>query len=193
MPFQTIARVISIIGHPLLLGTLYVVFMSYYRLDQQIANWVSFLIIGCVALPILVNNMIQTKRGNYTNFDVSDRKQRRGFYPFALGLFLLVLALFYTLDFPRPIVEQTLVFFILLLVMTGLNFFTKASLHAAIAFYIAINLWDVQVYLGIVFFILGLAICWARVYSGRHTLLEIILGGVLGIFFGLIGIMLFAY
>lgn len=191
MPLNTLARTISIIGHPLLLGTLYVVFISYYRLDQEIANWVSFLVIGCVALPILANNLIQTRRGSYTNFDVSDRKQRRGFYPFALGLFLLLLLLFYAMDFPRPIVEQTLVFFLLILIMTALNFFTKASLHAAIAFYIAINLWEVHFILGILFFIVALAISWARVYNGRHTFLEIILGGMLGFVFGLIGLLLF--
>ncbi len=189
--FKKIARTISIIGHPLLLGTLYVVFISYYRLDQDIANWVSFLVIGCVALPILANNLVQTRRGSYTNFDVSDRKQRRGFYPFALGLFLLLILLFYTMDFPRPIVEQTLVFFLLLLIMTALNFFTKASLHAAIAFYIAINLWEVHFILGIILFIVALAISWARVYNGRHTFLEIILGGILGFVFGLVGLLLF--
>lgn len=191
MSLQTLARTISIIGHPLLLGTFYVVFISYYRLDSEIANWVSFLVIGCVALPILANNLVQTRRGSYTNFDVSDRKQRRGFYPFALGLFLLLILLFYVMDFPRPILEQTFVFFILLLIMTGLNFFTKASLHAAIAFYIAINLWEVHGFLGLVFFILALAISWARVYNGRHTLTEIIIGGLLGFIFGLVGLFLF--
>lgn len=179
-----LAKLISIIGHPLLLGTLYVVLMSFHNLPKNTAMAVSISVIGLITIPIIFNNWRKTKKGTYSNFDVSDQQQRKGFYPFAIALFIVLLLVFWFFDFPREVISKSLVFFAMVLLMALINLRLKASMHAGIAFYIAVSVFSIGILLGLILSGLAILISWSRLEMKRHSLLELIVGGVIGIVFG---------
>jgi hypothetical protein len=182
------AKFLSVIGHPLIFGNAYVIFMSFHNLDRKTAFLVSMLVIFLVAVPITWNNLKKIKSGAYSNFDVSDRKERMSFYPFAISLFLLLMLVFLVFDFPREVIEQTLIFFLMVLTMSMVNLKIKASMHAGIAFYIVVNIFEIEILSGFITLIFALAVSWSRWEMGRHDLLEIWIGAFAGVVFGSIGL-----
>jgi membrane-associated HD superfamily phosphohydrolase len=184
------AKTVSVLGHPLLFGNAYVVFMSFKNLESKTATLVSLLVIFLVVVPIIWNNWRKMKSGEYSNFDVSDRKQRMGFYPFAIGLFVVLLLAFWVLKFPEAVILQTLVFFMMVLTMALVNLRIKASMHAAIAFYIVVNIFGIGIFPGIISLVFALAVSWSRWETKRHYLVEIVIGSLLGLIFGGVGLMI---
>lgn len=183
------ARIISIMGHPLVLGNVYVMFMSFTYWDKQTALFISLLVFGLVTTPIIWNNLRKMKRGEYTNFDVSDHVQRKGFYPFALTLFLCLLTVFWIVGISGPALHQTAVFLGLLLVMALISLKTKASLHVAVACYIAISLLTIGYFLCLAMLTVAFAVAWSRLKLNRHTVTEVIAGSVVGIAFGILSLL----
>jgi hypothetical protein len=183
-----IARFFTVLGHPLILGTLYVVLMAKASLPPKTALLFSLLVVGLIAIPITVHNLLKLKRRAYTNFDVSDQKQRKGFYPFALGLFLVLLSVFYFLKFPISVIYNTGNFVLMLVFMALLNFKIKASLHAAIAFYAGISIFSLSGLVGIIVLVLAMATTWSRWELKKHSQLELLFGSTIGMLFGLISL-----
>lgn len=187
---QKTAKFISVIGHPLLFGNAYVIFMSFQNLERKMALMVSFLVIVLVAAPIIWNNYRKMKSGEYTNFDVSDRMQRKGFYPFAISLFVVLLLVFWILDFPGEVLRQTLVFFAMVLTMALVNLKIKASMHAGIAFYIGVNIFVFGFLPGSITLGFALAVAWSRRQMKRHSMEELVIGAIIGFSFGSMGLMI---
>lgn len=179
-----LAKLISIIGHPLFVGSLYVVFISFYDLKKNTAVIISIAILSIVTFPILIHNYIKTKKGIYSNFDVSDQKQRRGFYSFSILLFAICLILFVLLDFPKVVLVTTASFLGMLVFLALVNFKIKASLHLAIALFIVPKFFEISIILGLMLLFFSLCIGWSRLTLGRHGLHEISLGSVIGFLFG---------
>lgn len=184
-----LARILSIIGHPLLLGTLFVILMSFHNLPSQTATAVSFSVFLLITIPITINNWRKTKKGTYTNFDVSDQKQRKGFYPFAISLFIVLILVFWTFDFPIEVISKSLLFFAMVLLMALINIKLKASMHSGIAFYIAASVFSIGQLAGIFFLTLAILISWSRLELRCHSRLEIFVGGSIGIIFGYLSLM----
>lgn len=182
------AKTLSTVGHPLILGNIYVIGMSFHKMETTPAIWVSGLTLILITVPIIWHNLRKMKNGKYSNFDVSDHDQRKSFYPFAIALFVLLSILFYFLPIPESVTYQTVNFLLMLVLMAGINISLKASLHAGIAFYIALSLTQIHVILGLILFLLAIAISWSRKVSGRHSMAELIVGGAVGVIFGTISL-----
>lgn len=187
---QKSAKIISILGHPLLFGNAYVVFMSFENLERNTAILVSSLVIFLIAIPIIWNNLKKMRSGEYTNFDVSDRQQRMGFYPFAISLFVLLLLAFWILGFPDEVIRQTLIFFVMILTMALLNLKIKASMHAGIAFYIVMNIFGLGFLPGTITLVFAFAVAWSRWEMKRHDFKELLIGTLIGVVFGGIGLLI---
>ncbi|MDX5479610.1 MAG: hypothetical protein LPJ98_14275, partial [Cyclobacteriaceae bacterium] len=115
---------------------------------------------------------------------------KKRFYPVVMLLILILMSTFYFMNLPLTVLLNTLVFSGLILIMALVNFKIKASMHAAIAFYVSMGLWDLSVFIGIPAIVLALATSWSRLEMKRHSLNEIATGSFLGLLFGLIGIVL---
>lgn len=183
-----IANLISTIGHPLMLGTVYVIFISFYELEQNTAWIISGLIIGLVTVPIIIHNWIKLKNGSYSNFDVSDQQERIGFYPFTIALFTVCFFVFFYFDFPKIVVKTTVFFTLMLCCMAVINFRTKASLHLAIALFIATKILSLSLPLAFIYLAFAFLIGWSRWYLGRHTQEELLIGSIVGGFCGWLAI-----
>ena len=79
---KKIAQLVSVAGHPLLTIPLYAAFVLFTFEDVKTASFNSALIIGCIFIPLILRLYLKSRNGSYTNFDVSDRKQRKSMFFF---------------------------------------------------------------------------------------------------------------
>lgn len=178
-------RFFSIIGHPLLLGSGYVFLMSFRKLEATLAWKVSMITLGLITLPVIIHNVIRMKKGDYSNFDVSNRLQRKSFYPFILLLFLLLIGLSYWMKFPQEVIKQTLIIGLMLGILAFINLKIKASLHAALVFFIALIMgmefptWQWP------FFLFASIVAYSRLKTQKHSLPELLIGGIIGVLAGI--------
>src|SRR5690606_13324608 len=86
----TIARLISILGHPFLTVPLFVVFLLFSTEPTVRATYLSLLIIGGIFLPIGLKTIRGVRKGTYTNLDVSDQVQRQKWFIATTMLLLVV-------------------------------------------------------------------------------------------------------
>jgi hypothetical protein len=185
---KAFAKAISFVGHPLLLGSAYVVWMSFLNLPQNQAWYVTLAVVLILTLPITIHNWQKTRSGAYANFDVSDQNQRKGFYPVAIGLFLVLMFTLWLIDVPKEVLYHTLWVLGMVGLMALVNQKIKASLHAAISMFIAINCFTIGTLPGIGMTFFGAAIAWSRWQLGQHSLLEIAIGSAFGTVFGLLAV-----
>ncbi|MCH7400568.1 phosphatase PAP2 family protein [Belliella kenyensis] len=177
---KKIAFFISTIGHPLILGTLYVILISSHELDPLTALIISAIVICLITIPITVHNWIKLRKGHYSNFDVSDKEQRKGFYPFSILLFVACFATFYILDLPKVVLVTTFFFTLMLFIMAIVNENLKASLHIAIAAFILAKILSLSWLFGGSFLIFVFLIGWSRWFLGRHSQEELLVGAIIG-------------
>lgn len=184
----SLAKGFSFLGHPLILGTAYVAWMSFLNLPRSQAWCITLAVVLTLTLPITVHNWRKLKSGAYANFDVSDQNQRKGFYPVAIGLFLALILVLWLMNVPKEVIYHTLLVLGLVGLMALVNRKIKASLHAAIALFITVNCFTLGVFPGIGITIFSLVIAWSRWRLGRHSLQEIAIGSVFGTVFGLLAV-----
>lgn len=177
---QYIARIFSVVGHPLLTISVLVLFLTHRLLPYQQANWISGIIIFGVTIPITVYNLIKMSKGKFANFDVSNQQERKSFYPVAIALMAALTAYFYCTNAPFSLLMSCVCFVGMLIVFSILNFRIKASLHAGINFYIAFILFHYEKAWGYPMLLFAILILISRKILQRHSWLELICGAILG-------------
>lgn len=182
-----LAYSISVIGHPLITISVFVLIYGYLFYDVKTTLSIFLLILLVVILPIAINNYWQASKGMITNFDVSDRKQRSSLYPYLLLLMAVITGVLYYFKYPESITIGVSCFLLMILFMSVLNFKLKASLHAASSFFICMLILKVSPTVGVCALVFSLVVAWSRLVLKRHTLPEIIAGSASGILFGLLG------
>lgn len=178
------ALFISAAGNPLITFSVFILFVTFKLFDAQKASWISFLVIGGVALPVTVHSYYKTKKGHYTNFDISDRKQRENFYPFLLGLLSVSSVLLFVTGQPAGFCYGSLVFLAMVAVSYLINYRIKVSMHTSSSFYLALSLLKLSVTGSLLMLAFAFLISYSRLILKRHTLPEVLGGGVLGVAFG---------
>jgi hypothetical protein len=184
----SLAKGFSFLGHPLILGTAYVAWMSFLNLPRSQAWYITLAVVLTLTLPITVHNWRKLKSGAYANFDVSDQNQRKGFYHVAIGLFLALILVLWLMNVPKEVIYHTLLVLGMVGLMALVNRKIKASLHAAIALFITVNCFALGIFPGIGITFFSLAIAWSRWRLGRHSLNEIAIGSVFGTVVGLLAV-----
>lgn len=181
-----IAKTVSVIGHPLLTLPLFFMGIAFQQLPPKSATLASILLIGGIIMPVIGYTYWNVKRGKYTNFDLSNRVQRSGFYPILLslvGLFVLFLS---TIDQFQGMRYGAFCFFSLLISSYVINFVIKVSLHTSISFFLACTLYSFNQPLGNLMSVFSVVVAISRFVLNRHTVTEILLGSVLGLMAGVI-------
>jgi membrane-associated phospholipid phosphatase len=177
---------ISTIGHPVLLVSVFTILVNYNEFQPQTAAKLSLAVVGFVVVPICIYILVKMRRGEYRNFDVSERKNRNSLYPVIL-LFQFLLLIFITAQNYSWLIKAGLLSSIFLI---GSAFFInrilKVSLHTSIAFYLAVLLIQIKAEIAFVTIIFALMIGWSRVMLQRHSVPEILVGFLLGISSGVI-------
>jgi hypothetical protein len=181
-----VAQIISVLGHPLLVLSLTTVLISFHFYDTAKASLISAVIIGLVIVPVTVHNISKARKKEYTNFDVSDRKQRESFYRFGLILLGVATLILFFISGGGTFFLGTLFALLMLATSAIVNMRLKTSLHASVVMYVAISCYNIDARITIGLLVFGILVAISRVVLKRHTKQEVITGGILGISFGML-------
>lgn len=183
---QTIAKYLSLVGHPLLTIPLFVIITMLATEDIRKAALVIFLIVGCIFIPLIAWLYIKSKNGTTTNFDVSDRKQRKSVFVFILPVLMLVTIILYYSGQSKTVCLSVFFGLVITFVSQLVNLRIKSSLHVSMTIYLAFLIMPLNYIAGIVVLLLSVLIGWSRIVLSRHTLKEVLWGGGIGLAIGLI-------
>ena len=177
-----IARSLSIFGHPLVVVPVAVVTLV---LHGRTSSPVLIVLVVCgIAGVVLAFSFWQVRRGQWQHVDASARAERRSLNLFlAFVLFLGAAVAFYQL--PEPGLSLGLLVSGLLIVAAMLvSPWVKLSLHASFAAFAVLLLWPLNLWYLALASVTAVGICWSRVVLARHTVVEVLGGSLLGVFFG---------
>jgi hypothetical protein len=183
---KRIASFISVVGNPLYTIPLFVLIVMFGKEDFSRAALISFLIIGCIFIPVILWMFIKSKNGTYTNFDVSDKHQRKSLFWFAFPLILIITVLMFITNQPKNISISMLFALILVVVSQITNFFIKSSLHVSLNIFLSALIFTVDYKIGIAVLLFTGLLIWSRLKLERHTLKEVLTGFVIGVLISLI-------
>lgn len=175
-----IATVISTAGHPLITIPLYVIIVMFAFEEPKRAAFVSLLIVGGIFIPLSIRLFIKSRNGSYTNFDVSDRQQRKSLFVFVLPLLIVVTFILYKTGQPNGIFLSVLFATILTAVSQVVNYFIKSSLHVSLSIFLSCLMMPLFFNLAIIMLLFTGIIGWSRVVLGRHTKQEVYFGVCVG-------------
>ncbi|WP_460970735.1 phosphatase PAP2 family protein [Spirosoma migulaei] len=178
------AKALSILGHPLLTITLFALYVTFQQLSIRNAIIISAGLLGGVVLPISWYNYRKVKRGQFTNFDVSDQRQRAQFYPVLIGAISLLTGLLFATHQPRHFCYGAACALLLVVSSYGVNQYVKASLHTSLSFFLTWAIYSINQPLGLLMGVFAILIGVSRLVLGRHTLLEILVGALIGLIAG---------
>lgn len=186
MNLEKIAHAISNFAHPLITFPVFIVYQLFSKEPFERAIILSALIILGIFIPIALKLYLGTKKGKYTNFDVSDRNQRKGFFPTVLVLFGVIITILYLTSQPNYILRPFLFAFLLMSICYIANFKLKVSLHTSLTLFLSCLILPLNLWLGIGFLIFTGLMAWSRIYLKRHSFSEIIFGILIGASVGII-------
>ncbi|MBD3627075.1 hypothetical protein [Cyclobacterium sp.] len=181
-----LALIISRIAHPI---SLILVFMAYTFFSIHSlwkATWTLTVITAIGIIPLVIWNQSRTKKGIYTNFDVSVRKDRYSMFTLLTVLTLLVILFIWTSNQPWPVFAGSLVLLLLVVTSFVLNFWLKVSLHMAVAFYVSLGLWQIHPLPALLLLMAIPFIAWSRIQLERHKTNELLIGGMVGLLCGVL-------
>jgi membrane-associated phospholipid phosphatase len=173
----TLGRLLSQIFHPILLNIVTFLIVGYYTLATHTAGlkWAGICILVQV-LPPTAFFGARLRQGAYSDEDISIRQQRNEMYGFGFVWVLIATTLLFRFGAPLPLLAVMIAALILGLLGGMINLFWKISVHAAaIASTATIALLYSRT-LGIALWLCALAVGWARVRTGNHTLMQVLAG-----------------
>ena len=175
------AEIISLVLDPLVVlipVPFFLVFEKTNNLARSLA-WTGISMVFIVLYFLFI--VIGIRYGIFSDLDLSKREQRP--VAFLIGIFLTISYLIILFLFHSPGILQIGTFAMILgvIVIWIANRFTKVSWHLAVlaAFLTAIVLIEGWEFLG--GFILLPLLAWARIKTKNHTLLQTVLGSLIGV------------
>ena len=180
------AKYISVIGHPLLTIPIFVIPILFHFQDFKSALSISILMVFGIIVPLTIKMYIGEKKGLYSNFDVSDQGERKGWYFFSVVLLAITVILLFVTNQSHAVRFGFLLSALLLLSSQIVNYYIKSSLHVSFNIFLSFLIFPINIYLGTLFFLFVFVIAWSRVYLKRHTIKEVTTGAIIGTIFGLL-------
>lgn len=182
----TFARVISWIGHPLVFVPASVAAVVGSQLNLHNALPILLALLLSTLLPTAVVLLAGVRSGRWSDSDVSVRKERQRFFPWAVPFSLAGVIVLRLIDAPTYIVRGALVTLLLFAAAWVVNCWLKLSLHGLFAFYCATILFQIGVLWGVTALFVAILVVWARLFLRRHTPVELITGIMLGLVGGFV-------
>ncbi|MGR3809281.1 phosphatase PAP2 family protein [Jiulongibacter sp. NS-SX5] len=181
---RTLSHIISSIGHPVLLVSVFVTLINFREYGKDKAIELTITALGVFVIPVVLYILYKMKKGDYGNFDVSERKKRNSLYPVIIVLQVLLIGFLYLKSYSWLIKSGAISSLFLTVAGFIINQRIKVSMHTTVAFFIAVLLIHVENSYAFSMLFFATAIAYSRVLLGRHTFPEIILGTILGLVSG---------
>lgn len=183
---RTLSNIISTVGHPVLLVSVFVILVNFKEFGKEKAIELTLTALGVFVVPVVLYILYKMKKGDYHNFDVSERKKRNSLYPVIIVLQLILLGYLYFQDYSLMVKSGVWASMVLTIGGFIINQRLKVSMHTTVSFFIAILLVSVENTYAFSMLFFAMAIAYSRVQLGRHTFPEIVVGTLLGLFSGFV-------
>lgn len=181
-----LARIISFISNPVFIFIALPFFLVYKTThDTAIAlSWTIYTLVFLSIFVIFV--LIGVKKKFFSDIDVSKREQRPILYFIGSVLTLLYLSILFLLQAPRILFITTFGIMLGILIASLINMKIKASVHVAAISGLITSLSIIYKGYYVLLLLLIFIIGWSRVKIKRHTVTEVVIGGILGSLLSLI-------
>ena len=123
-----LSKVISNLLNPLFSLLIFFICFAYVKMTWEESLVNILLMIGLVVIPIFSWIGWNVKKGNYTNMDVSDRKERNSLYLFNFIVIAIYTGVLYFSKQRTDLLIIIVFLFILMLIMHISNFFINSSM-----------------------------------------------------------------
>ena len=180
------ARFISWIGHPLVFVAASVAVVVGTQLGLHAGFPILLALLLSTLVPTAILLLSGVRSGRWSDADVSVRKERQRFFPWAVPFSLVGVLVMYLIHAPAYIIRGGAITLALFLASWIVNCFLKLSLHALFAFYCAMILFRIGAGWGTIAFVLAILVAWSRLFLHRHTPVELIAGIALGLIGGFV-------
>lgn len=177
---MTLARIISFISNPIFIFIFLPYFLVYKTVKDASAalNWTIYTLVFIFIFVMFV--LIGVKKKFFSDIDVSKREQRPVLYFTGGALSILYLSILFLLQGPKILIITIFGIILGILVAGLINIKIKASVHVAAISGLLTSLSLIykgySPFLLLLIFIIG----WSRVKIKRHTVPEVVIGGILG-------------
>ena len=183
---RTFARIISWIGHPLVFVAASVAIVVGTQVNLRAGFPILLALLLSTLVPTAVLLLSGVRTGRWSDSDVSVRKERQRFFPWAIPFSLAGVVVMYLIHAPVYIIRGGVITLALFLISWVLNCFLKLSLHALFAFYCVTILFRIGAVWGTIALLLAMLVAWSRLVLQRHTPVELIVGIALGVLGGFV-------
>lgn len=187
------ARFISLLFHPFIISVIATFLIVFKGTSSLIASLEWSLVAGIFTFTVFIFEYYGIKKGYFSNFDVSRRRQRAPLYTFVIVTLLVFILMLIVLRGPMQLIIGATCLTVSLLILSLVNMKVKASIHVAgiSAFLLSMGI----IYGGYVYLAMFLIplVGWSRVKIHRHTIPEVMIGGGLGIFLTLLSYLVVQY
>ena len=177
-----VAAVVSAIIHPIVfpLVTILVVGMVVTKNNLALTLFYALLAVMLTAVPVSLVVYVQVKRGKWSDFDVSQRKQRYTLYPLTLLCLCLLSYVYYRIHARMEAVQAVLSLLLANIINGFINLYWKVSAHATTAAACAALLWQFAPTWGPPAAAGAVLVGWSRVELKRHTAGQVLVGWLVG-------------
>lgn len=182
-PLDVPARWVSTIFSPLVLIIVMLILITLRTKPHSAWPWTALSIITGILLPLLYI-YTQVRRGNISDLDLSDRKQRIGPMLLLLVINFLNLVIMWVSAAPPVLIFFHETGVILLAIMLLITLWWKISGHATAAACFAALLVGSLGNAGMVAVLIPAIVSWSRVHLKRHNRSQVVAGMILGFGFG---------
>lgn len=168
-----LASALSVAGHPFVLVPITVALATR-------AAWAGVALAALTSLALLALISHRVRRGRWSDHDVSDHGQRHSFYPLAIAVVATSAVLAWWVGVAPGLLRGFGMAVCLLVAAAGVTRWTKVSLHTMLGAFCASALVGSGAGIALAFGALVACVGWSRVALGRHTLGQVVIGGVMG-------------
>ncbi|MEL6561325.1 MAG: hypothetical protein AAFQ94_24265 [Bacteroidota bacterium] len=176
---KTLSSIFSFFGNPIIMVPVMIQLVLYRRNSSDQHLLISIISIG-LSLFAIGWILYEKKIGHYSDFSVSNRKQRYSLYYFAIPAVFGVAVISYVLELPSFFITSFIAGGVLLIASYLSNFVIKSSLHTSVNIYLSIVVFTLDLPLGLLVFFLTIVIAISRVILKKHTVPEVISGFLIG-------------
>jgi membrane-associated phospholipid phosphatase len=170
-----VAYALSVLGYP------YVMIPAAIALKSGARNADIVLPLGLAFGIVAILTWRGVKTGRFSNFDVSNRTERTGFYRVGLVAIAVCTVALWMFRPGHDAVPGLAVATGMLAVASVVNRRLKISLHSAFAFFASAIPLSTAPRTAAALALFSVGVCWSRVELGRHTLPEVAAGALLGL------------
>jgi membrane-associated phospholipid phosphatase len=131
-------------------------------------------------LPVLIVSIRQVRRGAWKHVDASERGERPMLYAIGIGASLVMVGYLYVMVPGSPMIRSTLIVLGVLFLCALALRWVKISLHLLFVAIAATAMVLMRSPLAWIYVPLVPLLAWSRLVLARHTVVEVVLGAVIG-------------